>query len=168
MSGSASVTIPYTDFEAIQTARKAAEREVAELRERIRENKIEASDPTVLLVAREALEVARYAVASLPPESNKGWPARALRVIAEHLPSLPDATQDDHELASTFIYFANEIDLYEKRRRGFDDRIKEFEKTVKSMVKWPIDKPLRYYGSSEPCDMWTGPCSCGATHTEGV
>jgi hypothetical protein len=114
----ATVTIPYSEFQVLQDARAAAEREIATLKDQIRENKIEANNPVVLLVAREALEVVRYAVASLPAESNKGWPARALRVIAKHLPSMPDATQDDHELASTFVYFANEVDLFEKRRRG--------------------------------------------------
>lgn len=38
---------------------------------------------------------------------------------------------------------------------------------VGAMVPWPADQPYRYNGSGEPCDMWTGPCSCGATHTEG-
>lgn len=32
-------------------------------------------------------------------------------------------------------------------------------------VPWPEDQPARYNGSGEPCDMWIGPCSCGATHT---
>jgi hypothetical protein len=120
MSGTASVTIPYQDFQAIQDARKAAEHEVSELREQIRINKIESCDSTVLEVARAALEVARYAVASLPAESNIGWPSNALRTIAEKLTSMPDTTQDDHELASTFVYFANEIDLYDRRRKGID------------------------------------------------
>jgi hypothetical protein len=29
------------------------------------------------------------------------------------------------------------------------------------------DRPPRYNGIGEPCDMWTGPCSCGATHHQG-
>lgn len=29
------------------------------------------------------------------------------------------------------------------------------------------DRPPRHNGSNDPCDMWTGPCACGATHTEG-
>ena len=118
MSAQASVTIPYSEFQAIQDARRDSDRKIVELTEQIRHSKIDASDPTLLIVAREALEVARYAVASLPAESNKNWPGRALRSIAKHLPSMPDATADDLELASTFIYFADEIDLYEKRRQG--------------------------------------------------
>lgn len=37
-----------------------------------------------------------------------------------------------------------------------------------SFVAWPKDKPARYNGCNEPCDMWTGPCCCGATHKDGV
>lgn len=32
------------------------------------------------------------------------------------------------------------------------------------MVPYPSDLPPRYNGSSSPCDMLYGPCSCGATH----
>lgn len=32
---------------------------------------------------------------------------------------------------------------------------------------WPKDQPPRYNGSGEPCDMWTGPCLCGAMHRKG-
>ncbi len=31
-------------------------------------------------------------------------------------------------------------------------------------VEWPAGQPLQYNGSGEPCDMWIGPCICGATH----
>lgn len=35
-------------------------------------------------------------------------------------------------------------------------------------VSWPADVPRRrLMGSNFPCDMWTGPCSCGAVHEEG-
>jgi hypothetical protein len=36
-----------------------------------------------------------------------------------------------------------------------------------AFVPWPADQPLKYNGIGEPCDMWTGPCCCGATHREG-
>ncbi len=38
---------------------------------------------------------------------------------------------------------------------------------TKKFIPWPHDVDKRYNGSSSPCDMWTGPCSCGAWHTEG-
>lgn len=35
------------------------------------------------------------------------------------------------------------------------------------MSGWIIDYTgKRYNGSNEPCDMWVGPCSCGAWHTQ--
>jgi hypothetical protein len=39
------------------------------------------------------------------------------------------------------------------------------EKNPSGFVAWPDDHPPQYNGSGEPCDMWIGPCSCGATHT---
>lgn len=32
---------------------------------------------------------------------------------------------------------------------------------------WPEGEPLRYNACTEPCDMWTGPCACGAFHRDG-
>lgn len=32
------------------------------------------------------------------------------------------------------------------------------------ITRYPADKPKRYNGCSEPCDVWTGPCCCGAWH----
>lgn len=35
-------------------------------------------------------------------------------------------------------------------------------------VSWPANEARRrLMGSNFPCDMWTGPCSCGAVHEEG-
>lgn len=36
-----------------------------------------------------------------------------------------------------------------------------------SFAPWPANKPARYNGAAEPCDMWTGPCCCGAWHKDG-
>lgn len=33
---------------------------------------------------------------------------------------------------------------------------------------WPDDKPKRYNACTDPCDMWEGPCCCGAWHKDGV
>ncbi len=118
MSNSASVTIQLSEFQAIQQACAEAKLEVAKLRDQLRDVKIGSSDQASIDVARAALEVVRYAVSSMPPESNRNWPGAALRVIAARLPLMPDVQQDDYELASTLGYFANEVDLYEKRRQG--------------------------------------------------
>jgi hypothetical protein len=41
------------------------------------------------------------------------------------------------------------------------------EVSGRAFIAWPKAKPLKYNGSGEPCDMWTGPCCCGAWHEEG-
>lgn len=35
-----------------------------------------------------------------------------------------------------------------------------------TLVPWPKTEPTRYL-TNTPCDMWSGPCACGATHVEG-
>lgn len=48
-----------------------------------------------------------------------------------------------------------------ERRRRLHGELKKM-----GFAPWGSRAP-RYNGRSEPCDMWTGPCSCGATHIEG-
>lgn len=36
-----------------------------------------------------------------------------------------------------------------------------------AFIPWPDDKPTRYNACTDPCDMWTGPCACGAFHKDG-
>lgn len=38
----------------------------------------------------------------------------------------------------------------------------------RKVTGWPDDAHAMFNGSSEPCDMWSGPCSCGAWHREGI
>ncbi len=37
----------------------------------------------------------------------------------------------------------------------------------RKLEPWPADAPPRYNGSGTPCDVWTGPCLCGAWHYDG-
>jgi hypothetical protein len=61
------------------------------------------------------------------------------------------------------------------------DRVVAIEKRVKRLeelwaqavnenhfVPWPKDMPPRYNACTDPCDMFTGPCACGAWHHNGV
>lgn len=34
-------------------------------------------------------------------------------------------------------------------------------------IPWPSDQPPRFNACTDPCDMWTGPCACGAWHKDG-
>lgn len=118
MSNAATVTIPYSDFEAVTRARNEAILKVAELEAKLKERAIVSSDQVLLAVAHAGIEIARYAIASLPAESNKHWPATALRTIAANLSKMPGASADEESLALTFGYFADEVDLYEHRRKS--------------------------------------------------
>ncbi len=116
MTANATVTIPYNELQEINEARQKAEIKVSNLMEQLRQNEIRNSDPNVLALANAALDVVRYAVSSLPPESNKGWPFVALRTIAAELPQMPDAVPDHTEFAQTLIIFAKECEAHERRR----------------------------------------------------
>jgi hypothetical protein len=118
VSVTATVTIPYPEFEQIQQARREAEQEAAELRRQISSTKVEASDPSLVMISKSMLEIVRFAVSMLPPESTKGWPTKSLREIAALMPMLPYATMDHQELARTLEVFALECERFEMRRRG--------------------------------------------------
>ena len=113
----ATVSIPYTEFQAIKEARSKAESEIVRLQKQITDEKVAASDHGMLMVARAALDVARFAVANLPPESTLDWPFESLRLIAKCLPAMPDVSPDDAELAVTLDHFATECERFETRRR---------------------------------------------------
>lgn len=57
----------------------------------------------------------------------------------------------------------------------FDDRLNDSRReivapvarTPAGFVPWPENAARRYNACAEPCDMFTGPCCCGAWHEEG-
>lgn len=34
-------------------------------------------------------------------------------------------------------------------------------------VAWPADRQAKFNSCAKACDMWTGPCCCGAWHKDG-
>jgi hypothetical protein len=116
------VSIPYSEFQAIQEAKWKAETDLALMKQQISEQKISSSDKTLFEVSRAAIEIVRFAVANLPPESTVRWPTTALRVVATRLPSMPDAGPDDDELMITLKRFADECDQFETRGRALGTR----------------------------------------------
>lgn len=34
-------------------------------------------------------------------------------------------------------------------------------------IAWPANAPRQWNACTDPCDMWHGPCCCGATHIKG-
>jgi len=120
---SAMVSIPLGEFQELQQAKEKAERETAELREQIRQAKIQASDATLLAAARAGVEIARFAVANLPAESTSGWPFESLRTLGIAIVSFPDATTDDGDLSNVFISYARECEPFEVSRRARAKRV---------------------------------------------
>jgi hypothetical protein len=135
MTVTATVTIPYSEFEEIQKARQAAEERAAKAEVLVATTKVEKCNQHLLALSRAAIEIVRYAVASLPPESNRGWPFEALRSVAAELPHAPDATQDHTELAQTLSTFAIECERQERRRGGISPLVRAAEKRRRSSKK---------------------------------
>ena len=44
---------------------------------------------------------------------------------------------------------------------------RQFDGGRSGFVAWPASEPARHNACTDPCDMWTGPCACGAWHKEG-
>lgn len=114
---SATVNIALSDLMQLQRAKEDAEAQIAKLQDQLREEATKASDPILLQAARAGIQVTRFAVSQLPPESTMGWPTNDLLKIAELLPQMPDATVDDGELGVTLASFARECEIFERRRR---------------------------------------------------
>ncbi len=116
------MTIDLGEFQALQDAKTKAELALSQMQQEIITKKIEASDAVLYSISRAALEIVRFAVANLPPESIKGWPTMALRTIACELPAMPDTVNDDKEFALTLSVFADECDRYEHRGKVLGTR----------------------------------------------
>jgi len=52
-----------------------------------------------------------------------------------------------------------------KEYRDGWDRV--FAEKSNDLISWPVNEPARYNACTDPCDMWTGPCACGAWHYNG-
>lgn len=118
MTSNATVTIPFNEFQEITNARDTALTRAAEAEAKLREGKIAANDGTTYAVARAALDVVRLAIGNLPPETTRGWPIAALRVLAEQLPVMDGASTDDRDFATTIGYFADECAKCELQRKA--------------------------------------------------
>lgn len=132
----ATVTIPLTEFQEITNTREEALKRAAAAEKRLNEEKIAANDGATYAIARAALDVVRLAIGNLPPETTRGWPISALRVIAEQLPVMDGASTDDKDLATTIGYFADECAKCELQRKAQADAHKIGE-------PWPanVDPP---------------------------
>ena len=83
--------------------------------------KAKSEDPSkrvqrLMALARDQLEVTRFAVANLPPETTRGWPWERLIKIAKRIEDLPDFGEDDRSLMIELVTFANEAAAHEEAR----------------------------------------------------
>jgi hypothetical protein len=111
----ASHTLNDEEYQGILIARKTAETRAAALEAELIRVKLE--DPANRLaplnaLARAQLEVIRFAVANLTPETTRGWPTKALERIAALLPTMPDVTADDRDLATELLSFMRDCESY--------------------------------------------------------
>jgi hypothetical protein len=109
------------DYNAMQSAKTKAEQETAEVCKELEAAKFVDGDERVAKVtafAREALTVARFAVANLPPEMIRSWPYQALFKIAETINDLPDCSINDRDMAIDLAAFARDCEAHEIRRRA--------------------------------------------------
>lgn len=55
--------------------------------------------------------------------------------------------------------------LTEEQRQAVESKLGSDVAT--GMVPWPEWAPKQYNACTDPCDMWNGPCACGAWHKNG-
>ena len=123
----ATMTLSFSEYQALLDDKKKLVEEAADLQRQLTAAKLE--DPSgrlapVLAFARDCLTVTRYAVANLAPELSVGWPFVELRRIATALPSLPDATINDRDMAIDLHAFARDCEAHETRRANAPKAVK--------------------------------------------
>jgi len=116
----ASHTLDNDEYNSLISGREAAEREANNLK--IELARVRNEDPANRIaplneLARSMLEIVRFAVANLNPESTRSWPAKALERVATLMPAMTDFTSaDDGVLAHEFRAFAGDCREYAQRR----------------------------------------------------
>jgi hypothetical protein len=119
----AKIEMTLEEYKALEGARDEALKETSRLRAELIDAKlnavVESSDANlrkIVMLTRALLDVTRFAVGQLPPETNKGWPIKALKTASELLGVLPDHTIDDVSIASEFRAFVAEAERVERYR----------------------------------------------------
>jgi hypothetical protein len=115
----AEIKLTLDEYNDLVHKRNAAENEAAALRAQLVDARL--TDPQVKAitqVGRDALVIARFAVANLPAEVTRNWPWRTLLDICDRLPQMPDHGSDDVTLMAELRTFAAECQYHEERRAG--------------------------------------------------
>lgn len=147
-----SVTLSFEEYANIKLARETAEAEAAGLRADLVKAKNE--DPSGRInqlgeLARELIQVLRFAVGNLPPETTRHWPFRSLEAAAKLLPWLPDFTPDDNTLAIELKAFANEVMKYEAQRSRRRRDAEPEQRVSQNFDDTPEEAEHQIFGSSD-------------------
>lgn len=120
--GSSTINLTLEDYNVLQDAKRQAENEAAGLRKELAEARLDVGNDgsTRALVAsvRGALDIVRFAVANMPPETVHGWPIAKLIEVSHSIEKLPDASSDDVSFAIELRKFATECELIERQRQA--------------------------------------------------
>lgn len=113
----ATISLELSEYHDLMNAKSAAENKTADL-----ERQLQITQTSDVLVGhlcealKAAREVVRFAVANLPPETVRGWPADQLKKFADLLETAPGATQDYRDMAMDLRLFSREADTLEQMR----------------------------------------------------
>jgi hypothetical protein len=119
MDSKATINLPLSEYMEFQKQIGEREKRITELEANIREEQVR--DPedrikTLIAAITAVVPVVQFAVASLPPESVRGWPYLALEKFAQCLAHIPGGDQHLIELGRDLAAFAREIEPFEKAR----------------------------------------------------
>jgi hypothetical protein len=113
------VQLTGEEYDTLRNAKIHAENVAAELRNELVVAR--ATDPSgrimqLTTLARAMLDVAKFAVANLPPETTVGWPTARLLAVTQLLQHLPDFDVNDEELVVELQAFIREVQQHDRRR----------------------------------------------------
>lgn len=137
----ASVTLSMEEFEELRNKERTALNESIELRRQLVEAKQhditgEHRIKRLNELVRRFMDVARFGIGNLPPESIVGWPWRKLVEIAVHLKDdLPDFNVDDESFVADLISFAKECETFELDRLDPTRPLKTSDATKTRLVE---------------------------------
>lgn len=119
MDSKATINLPLSEYMELQKQIGERDAKIAALEAAVRAEQVR--DPEGRIVAlvgavSAVVPVVQFAVASLPPESVRGWPYQALEKFAACLASIPGGDQHLIELGRDLAIFAREIEPFEKAR----------------------------------------------------
>jgi len=120
----AKVTMPLDEFNSInklldETTKRAEQltKELYEARATDQTGRV----PRLAQLTRSAMHIVGFAMGNLSPELIKRWPYAQLREIAAFLPTLPDYSSIDEEIAAELIKFAAECEEWEQKRKRYGE-----------------------------------------------